>query len=187
MNGYGKEIPQAILFFPNLLLIFVSLFWEKKAFNSLIEVTMDSISYKTTFVSRESAQRDWIVVDAQDMVLGRFASEVAKIIRGKHKPTYTPHVECGDNVIIINASKIRLTGKKWTDKEYISHTGYPGGQRFSTPERLKEKGYNRILESAVRGMLPKNRIGRSLFRNLFIYDGAEHPHAAQAPKTVVLK
>jgi large subunit ribosomal protein L13 len=145
---------------------------------------MDSISYKTLFVNKETADKQWVIVDADSAVLGRLASEVAKIIRGKHKASYTPHVDCGDNVIIINADKIRLTGKKWDDKVYVSHTGYPGGQRFATPRELKAKSSRLILESAVRGMLPKNRLGRALFNNLYVYEGAEHPHAAQTPKVV---
>lgn len=145
---------------------------------------MDSISYKTLFLNNETVDKQWVIVDAEAAVLGRLCSEVAKIIRGKHKASYTPHVDCGDNVIVINADKIRLTGKKWDDKVYISHTGYPGGQRFATPRELKAKSSTRIIESAVRGMLPKNRIGRALFKNLYVYEGAEHPHAAQSPKPV---
>lgn len=145
---------------------------------------MDSISYKTLFVNKETANKQWVIVDADSAVLGRLCSEVAKMIRGKHKASYTPHVDCGDNVIVINADKIRFTGKKWDDKVYIRHTGYPGGQRFSTPREEKEKSSTRIIENAVRGMLPKNRLGRALFRNLYVYEGAEHPHAAQNPKPV---
>ena len=111
-------------------------------------------------------------------------SQIAMILRGKHKPSYTPHVDCGDNVIVINADKIKLTGKKWTDKTYISHTGYPGGQKATTPIQLKAKSSTLLVERAVRGMLPKNRLGRSLFRNLYVYEGAEHPHAAQQPKEI---
>lgn len=125
-------------------------------------------------------------MDAQDAILGRLASEVAKIIRGKHKASYTPHVDCGDNVIIINADKIKLTGKKMTDKIYVRHTGYPGGQRFQTPRELLEKHPGRVIEKAVRGMLPKNRLGRRLFTNLFVYADAEHPHSAQQPKEIKL-
>jgi len=110
------------------------------------------------------------------------ASEVAKMIRGKHKPEYTPFVDCGDNVIVINADKIKLTGKKWTDKVYVSHTGYPGGQKKQTPLQVKAKSSTILVERAVRGMLPKNRIGRALFNNLFVYEGSEHPHEAQQPK-----
>jgi len=147
---------------------------------------MESISYKTAFVNKETAQKEWIVVDAESAVLGRLASQVAKIIRGKHKASYTPHVDCGDNVIIINAEKVRLTGKKMDDKVYIRHTGYPGGQRFATPREVMAKNPRGVIESAVKGMLPKNRIGRALFKNLYVYAGTEHPHAAQNPKTIKL-
>lgn len=147
---------------------------------------MDSLSYKTKSASAATVQKEWIVVDAESAVLGRLASEIAKVIRGKHKPGYTPHVDCGDNVIVINADKIKLTGKKWTDKEYISHTGYPGGQRFQTPREAAKINPGLIVERAVRGMLPKNRLGRRLFTNLYVYSGNEHPHAAQNPKPVQL-
>lgn len=129
-------------------------------------------------------EKEWVIVDAEALVLGRLASEVAKIIRGKHKPTYSPHVDGGDNVIIINAEKVRLTGKKMTDREYISHTGYPGGQRFKTPKMLMATNPAKIVEMAVKGMLPKNRLGRRLFTHLFVYAGSEHPHAAQTPKAI---
>jgi large subunit ribosomal protein L13 len=145
---------------------------------------VDTLSYKTQSANAATVEKNWVVVDAQSAVLGRFASEVARILRGKHKPNFTPHVDCGDNVIVINADKVRLTGKKWTDKVYVRHTGYPGGQRISTPRLLKEKSANILVEKAVRGMLPKNRLGRQMYRNLFVYEGAEHPHAAQQPKAV---
>jgi len=146
---------------------------------------MDSISYKTVFANKETVNKEWVIVDAQTQVLGRLASNIARIIRGKHKTNFTPNVDCGDNVIVINADKIRLTGKKWDDKEYISHTGHPGGQRFQTPRELKEKlSAKFIIERAVKGMLPKSRLGNDLFRNLFVYDGAEHPHSAQQPKNI---
>lgn len=147
---------------------------------------MDSLSYKTVYLNRETVKKDWVVIDAEAAVLGRFASGLAMIIRGKTKPGYTPNVDCGDNVIVINADKIRLTGKKWDDKVYTSHTGHPGGQRFTTPRRLAAKSSKYIIERAVRGMLPKNRIGRALFGNLYVYEGAEHPHAAQNPKNIKL-
>lgn len=147
---------------------------------------MDALSYKTVSANSATADKQWIVVDAEAAVLGRLASEVAKLIRGKHKTNYTPHVDCGDNVIVINADKIKLTGKKWDDKVYISHTGYPGGQREATPRQLKAKSSAIIIEHAVRGMLPKNRLGRRLFTNLYVYQGAEHPHAAQQPKEIKL-
>lgn len=148
---------------------------------------MDTLSYKTISENRGTVQKEWVVVDAEAMILGRLASDVAKIIRGKHKPGYTPHVDCGDNVIVINADKVRMTGKKWTDKQYVSHTGYPGGQRTETPLEVKRKKSSIILvERAIRGMLPKSRLGRALFRNLYVYEGAEHPHEAQQPKEINL-
>lgn len=147
---------------------------------------MDHVSYKTTNLTPATVQKNWVVVDAQSAVLGRLASQVAKLIRGKHKPGYTPHIDCGDNVIIINADKIKLTGKKWENKIYVRHTGYPGGQRFATPRQLKAKSSALIVEHAVRGMLPKNRLGRRLFTHLYVYNGAEHPHAAQNPVAVTL-
>lgn len=147
---------------------------------------MDSLSYKTVSLNKATADKQWVVVDATDLVLGRMASEVAKMIRGKHKPGYTPHMDCGDNVIVVNAEKIKLTGKKMTDKVYVRHTGYPGGQRFTTPKELMDKNPAIIVEKAVRGMLPKNRLGRALFRNLHVYVGGEHPHTAQQPKEIKL-
>jgi large subunit ribosomal protein L13 len=143
---------------------------------------VDTLSYKTISANKATVQKAWFVVDAENQVLGRVCSEIAKIIRGKHKPSYTPHVDCGDQVIVINADKIRLTGKKMTDKVYIRHTGYPGGQRFATPREVLAKNPRGVVESAVKGMLPKNRLGRVLFNNLFVYAGSEHPHAAQQPK-----
>ena len=145
---------------------------------------MDTLSYKTVSANKATVNKEWIIVDADSKVLGRLASEVAKVIRGKNKPEFTPNVDCGDNVIVINADKIRLTGKKWTDKVYVSHTGYPGGQRSATPKELMAKSSRLLVERAVRGMLPKNRLGRALFKNLYVYEGAEHPHEAQQPKEI---
>jgi len=145
---------------------------------------VDTLSYKTISANSATADKQWVVVDADALVLGRLASEVAKMIRGKHKPNYTPHVDCGDNVIVINADKVRMTGKKWDDRVYLRYTGYPGGQRATTPRQLKEKSSTLLVERAVRGMLPKNRLGRALFNNLKVYPGAEHPHTAQEPKEV---
>lgn len=142
---------------------------------------MDTLSYKTISANNATVNKDWIVVDAAGKVLGRFASDVAKLIRGKHKPGYTPNVDCGDNVIVINADKIILTGKKWDDRVYQRYTGYPGGQRDTTPRQLKAKSSTLLVERSVRGMLPKNRLGRELFRNLYVYEGAEHQHEAQKP------
>ena len=148
---------------------------------------MSITSFKTPHLSHKETEKEWVIVDAEALVLGRLASQVAMIIRGKHKPTYSPHVDGGDNVIIINAEKIRLTGKKMTDRVYVSHTGYPGGQRFKTPSELMAKNPAKILEMAVKGMLPKNRLGRRLFTHLFVYAGSEHPHAAQSPKLIEIK
>ena len=148
---------------------------------------MDPISYKTTSLNKTSTQKSWLLVDAKAQTLGRLASQVASMIRGKHKPGFTPHVDCGDNVIVINADKIRLTGEKWDAKQYVSHTGYPGGQRVATPRQVSAKSITNIIEHAVKGMLPKNRLGRRLFHNLFVYSGPEHAHAAQQPKQITLK
>ncbi|MDR2362154.1 MAG: 50S ribosomal protein L13 [Prevotellaceae bacterium] len=147
---------------------------------------MDTQSYKTISANAATVNKEWVVIDATDQVLGRLASRVAYILRGKHKTNFTPHVDCGDNVIIINAEKIRLTGKKWTDKVYVRHTGYPGGQRFTTPKELLTRKPFAIVEEAVRGMLPKNRLGAALFRNLHVYIGNEHPHQAQQPTQITL-
>ena len=153
---------------------------------------MDTLSYKTLTPNEQSCNREWVVIDATDQSLGRLCSVVAYILRGKNKPTYSPFVECGNNVIIINAEKVRLTGNKWTDREYLSNTGYPGGQRVATPEimMLKSKnkhlkpGYNPLFIKVVKGMLPKNRLGRRLIDNMHVYLGAEHPHEAQNPKVI---
>ncbi len=148
---------------------------------------MDTLSYKTVSANAKTVTKEWVVLDAKDQVLGRFASQAAMILRGKHKASYTPHVDCGDNVIIINADKIRLTGRKWTEREYVSHTGFPGGQRFITPAKLIQQKPTAVVEKAIYGMLPKTRLGNAIKGNLFIYAGAEHPHAAQQPKAVTLK
>jgi len=140
-----------------------------------------TLVYRTISANKETVNKQWYVVDAEGEVLGRLASKVAYVLRGKHKPEYTPHVDCGDNVIIINAEKVVLTGKKLTDKEYIRHSGYPGGQKVETPEEMLEKHPERIIEHAVKGMLPKNRLGSALFRNLKVYVGSEHKHEAQNP------
>jgi len=145
---------------------------------------VDSLSYKTISLSKENVEKNWFLVDAKNQVLGRVASDIAKIIRGKHKAYYTPHVDCGDNVIVINADHIRLTGKKWTDKKYVRHTGYPGGQRVSTPREIKAKSASILIEKAVQGMLPKNRLGRKIIKNLYVYNSDEHPHEAQQPKEI---
>lgn len=140
----------------------------------------------------QSVNREWVVVDATDQVLGRLCAKVAKLLRGKYKPEYTPFVECGDNVIIINADKVKLTGNKWTGREYLRYTGYPGGQRVATPEVLMKKSFNKHIKPGmhplfihvVKGMLPKNRLGRRIIENMHVYNGANHPHEAQNPKVI---
>ena len=148
---------------------------------------MNTLSFKTISAKKGSVEKNWWILDADSRVLGRVASEVAKIIRGKHKPSFTPHVDCGDNVIVINAEKIRMTGDKMNSKEYISHSGYPGGQKRLSPKQMLAKKPERIFEYAVKGMLPKNRLGRQLFKNLYVYIGDQHPHEAQNPKVLELK
>ncbi len=142
---------------------------------------MKTLKYRTISANKETVNKQWFVVDAENEVLGRLAARVAFVLRGKHKPDFTPHVDCGDNIIILNAEKIRLTGKKLTDKVYVRHSGYPGGQKTTTPEEMFEKHPERIIEKAVKGMLPKNRLGADLFRNLYVYVGTEHKHEAQKP------
>ena len=147
---------------------------------------MNTLSYKTISANKATADKQWIVVDAEGHNLGRFASKVAMLLRGKYKPNYTPHVDCGDNVIVINAEKINLTGNKLDDKIYMRHTGYPGGQRTLTAKNVMAKNPAILVEKAVKGMLPKNKLGAELFRNLNVYVGTEHKHDAQKPKTVNL-
>jgi large subunit ribosomal protein L13 len=149
-------------------------------------IKVNTLSYKTVSANKETVEKEWLIVDANDVVLGRLASVVAMVLRGKHKPSFTPHVDCGDNVIVINAEKIKLTGKKMSDKQYVRHSGYPGGQRFQTPEDLLEKKPTAVVEKAIKGMLPKSRLGSEMFRNLFVYAGENHPHEAQQPKTLDL-
>ena len=147
---------------------------------------MDTLSYKTVSLNKATVQKEWVVVDATDQILGRLCAKIALVLRGKHKPGYTPHVDCGDNVIVINAEKIRLTGNKMAEKEYIRYTGYPGGQRTQTAADLLKKFPERIIEKAVKGMLPKNRLGSQLFTNLYVFAGAEHDKQAQQPKVINL-
>ena len=143
---------------------------------------MDTLSYKTKSAKAEEVERNWYVVDATDKVLGRLSSEIATILRGKHKPSYTPHVDTGDYIIVINAEKIKLTGSKFDQKEYVSYSLYPGGQKRVVPKELLAKKPIAIVEKAVKGMLPKNTLGRDMYRKLFVYEGPEHKHAAQQPK-----
>ena len=147
---------------------------------------MDTLSYKTVSLNSATVNKEWILVDATDQILGRLASKVAIILRGKHKAGYTPHVDCGDNVIVINAEKVKLTGDKWKLKEYIRHTGYPGGQRTQTAADLLKKFPERLMEKAVKGMLPKNALGAKLFNNLHVVVGPEHNKEAQQPKSINL-
>ena len=145
---------------------------------------METLSYKTVSANRSTVNKEWVVVDASSQHLGRLGSKVAKLLRGKYKPNFTPHVDCGDNVIVINADKVELTGKKWNDRIYHSHSGYPGGQKKTTPAELKAKGEDRLIRKVVKGMLPKNKLGAKLLDNLYIYGGSEHKHAAQLPKSI---
>jgi large subunit ribosomal protein L13 len=145
---------------------------------------MNTLSYKTIAANEKIVKKEWVVIDAQNEVVGRLSTVVARILRGKTKTYFSPHFDCGDNVIIINAAKVRFTGRKMEDKEYVRHTGYPGGQRFTTPREMLKKNPIGILEHAIKGMLPKNKLGAQLFRNLYIYAGAEHPHEGQTPKTI---
>ena len=147
---------------------------------------MNTLSYKTVSANKATVNKEWVLVDAENMVLGRLATEVARILRGKNKPEFTPHVDCGDNVIVINAEKVKLTGNKLTDRVHFSHSGYPGGQREQSPKEILAKYPERLVEKAVRGMLPKNKLGRQLFRNLHVVVGAEHKYDAQKPKVLDL-
>ena len=147
---------------------------------------MDTLSYKTVSANMATVNKEWVIIDAEGAILGRVASVVASMLRGKHKTNFTPHVDCGDNVVVINAEKVSLTGTKWSDKEYVRHTGYPGGQRFTSAEEMLKKNPIGLVEHAVRGMLPKNRLGRVLYRNMHVYAGPSHPHEAQKPKKIEL-
>ena len=143
---------------------------------------MNTLSYKTVSANASTVNKEWVLVDADGQTLGRLASKVAKLIRGKYKPNYTPHVDCGDNVVVINADKINLTGKKWSEKSYIRHTGYPGGQRSLTATEMFQKDPTRLVEKAVKGMLPKNKLGREISKHIRIYKDTNHGHEAQQPK-----
>ena len=143
---------------------------------------MDTLSYKTLSASTESVEKKWFVIDAEGQPLGRLSTVVAGLVRGKHKPSYTPHIDCGDHGIVINAEKVALSGNNWDQKTYIRHTGYPGGQRTRTAKEVLERKPQDLVEKAVRGMLPKNRLGRELFKNLHVVIGGEHSHEAQKPE-----
>lgn len=146
---------------------------------------MDTLSYKTISLNKATVQKEWVVVDATDQVMGRFCAKVAKLLRGKYKPGYTPHVDCGDNVIIINADKITMTGNKWTEREWLTFTGYPSGQRAHTAASVtKKNGYAALFQIVLKGMLPKNKLGAQLLRNVRVYEGAEYKETAQQPKVI---
>ena len=147
-------------------------------------ISVNTLSYKTVSANKATANKEWVVVDAEGQPLGRLASTVAKILRGKHKANYTPHVDCGDNVIVLNAGKVTLSGNKWADKTYIWHTGYPGGQRSMTATELLKKDSMKVLERSVKGMLPKTKLGSAMLKNLYLYEGTEHKHEAQQPKVI---
>ena len=148
---------------------------------------MDTLSYRTVSANPSTIKKEWVLIDAEGEVVGRLASIAAQILRGKYKTNYTPHMDCGDNVVIINAEKIRFTGKKMTDKQYVRHTGYPGGQRFSTPKEVLQRKPIFVLEHAIRGMLPKTKLGDKLYRNLYVYAGPDHKQQAQQPKLMNIK
>ena len=147
---------------------------------------MDTLSFKTISANKATVNKEWVIVDADGQALGRLCAKVAKLLRGKYKPNYTPHVDCGDNVIIINAAKVKITGNKATDRIYLRFTGYPGGQRQFTPGDLLAKSPERLIKKVVKGMLPKNRLGDAILKNLYVYDGAEHKQEAQQPKKLDL-
>jgi large subunit ribosomal protein L13 len=147
---------------------------------------VDTLSYKTVSGNKETADKKWFIVDAQNQTLGRLSSQVAKVLRGKHKTCYTPHADCGDNVIVINAENVSFSGTKLENKEYVRYSGYPGGQKFTSAQQMLEKHPERLIEKAIKGMLPKNTLGRALYRNLKVYTGSEHNHDAQKPEVLNL-
>jgi large subunit ribosomal protein L13 len=145
---------------------------------------VDTLSYKTISENAATVNKEWLLVDAEGQTLGRLASTIARLVRGKHKAGFTPHVDCGDNVVVINAEKVTLTGNKSTEKRYIRYTGYPGGQRVLSADQLLAKHPTALVEKAVKGMLPKNKLGNAIFKNLYVYAGAEHNQEAQKPKAI---
>ena len=149
-------------------------------------IYMGKLSYKTISANRKTVTKEWVLIDASDISLGRTTSVVASLLRGKHKSNFTPHVDCGDNVVVINADKIKLTGDKWSQKKYISHSGYPGGQKIITADKLHKKNNIKLVENAVKGMLPKNKLGAELFRNLKVFPQTDHNYKAQKPKLIDL-
>lgn len=147
---------------------------------------MDSLSYKTKSANSATVKKDWYIIDAENQVVGRIASQLAKVIRGKNKASFTPHVDCGDKVIVLNADKVRFTGNKIRDKKYLTFTGYPGGQKSTSATEMFEKHPTRVLYNAVKGMLPKNRLQKDYLKNLILIEGAEHNHGAQKPQQLEL-
>ncbi len=147
---------------------------------------MDTLSYKTVSGNKETANKKWLLVDAEGQTVGRLASKVAKLARGKHKTNFTPHADCGDNVIVINAAKVSFSGTKLMDKEYVRYTGYPGGQRSLTAQELLERNPSRVIEKAIKGMLPKNKLGRAIYTNIKVFAGADHNLEAQKPEVINL-
>ena len=147
---------------------------------------VNTLSYRTSHTRPEDVKRKWFLIDAEDLVVGRMSSRIAHILKGKHRVDYTPHVDCGDYVIVINAEKVRFTGKKMNDKIYTTYSGYPGGQKSATPRQLLDRVPTRVVEVAVRKMLPKNRLGDAMYKKLFVYAGPEHNHQAQKPEAINL-
>ena len=147
---------------------------------------MDTLSYKTLSANKETAKKEWFIVDAAGQNLGRMASKIAKVLRGKYKTNFTPHADCGDYVIIVNSAKIMMTGNKMEDRRIFSHTGYPGGQKRTSPAEMMKKDENSVVRHAIKGMLPKNKLGNAILKNCYIYPGAEHDQEAQKPKALNL-
>ena len=148
-------------------------------------IVLDSNSFKTLSLRKEDVDKKWLLVDATDQNLGRMCSNIAKILRGKHKPSFTPHVDCGDYIVVINANKVNLSGNKWENKTYISHSGYPGGQKVKTAKQVFDKNPSDLIEKAVKGMLPKNKLGSAIFKNLRVYDDENHNQASQNPELIL--
>ncbi len=161
-------------------------YFLRRIIKLLKQSKVDTLSYKTVSANKATVVKEWILVDAEDQILGRMSSKIAKILRGKHKAGFTPHVDCGDNVVIINAAKVRMTGKKFADRKRIRHSGYPGGQKITNAKEVIKQHPTRVVEMAISRMLPKNRLGSALFRNLYVYEGVEHEQVAQQPRTINL-
>lgn len=156
-----------------------------RSLNAKNQPVVNKLKYNTKSANAATVQRNWYIVDADGLTLGRMSTQIAHVLRGKNKTYFTPHVDCGDYVIVVNAEKVHLSGNKWNDKTHIHHTGYPGGQREIAMKDLRAKKPEAIVENAVRGMLPKNKLGRAMYRKLFVYAGSDHPHTAQQPKQLI--